>query len=153
MVKVSRIQLTAVADGRGRLTAAQHPEQLPFVPSRVFIVMDSPAGTERGGHAHRACHQVLIATAGTVVVEYDDEAGTSSVTLSDATEGLHIPPLVWAKQTYASDGASLVVLASDTYDACDYVDDRETARSLRSASASTQGSQAAPMPAPGYQWS
>lgn len=134
MVKVSSIDLTAVADARGLLTAAQYPEQLPFVPVRVFIVTDSPSGTERGGHAHRTCHQVLIATAGTVVVEYDDEAGTGSVTLSDATAGLHIPPLAWAKQTYATEGASLVVLASHAYDADDYIDDREVARSLRAAS-------------------
>ena len=135
MVKVCRIDLTAVVDARGLLTAAQYPAQLPFLPVRVFIVTDSPSGTERGGHAHRACHQVLIATAGTVVVEYDDETGTGSVTLSDSTAGLHIPPLVWAKQAYATDGASLVVLASDAYDANDYIDDREIARSLRAASA------------------
>ena len=134
MVRVAKIDLTAVADTRGLLTAAEYPEHLPFTPRRVFIVTDSPAGTERGGHAHRACHQVLIVTAGSVEVEYDDEAGTGSVRLSDATEGLHIPPLAWARQTYATDGASLVVLASDVYDADDYIDDREVARSLRSAS-------------------
>jgi dTDP-4-dehydrorhamnose 3,5-epimerase-like enzyme len=131
MSKVRRIDLVAAADSRGLLTAAQHPEELPFIPVRVFIVTNSPAGTERGGHAHRTCHQVLIATAGTVVVEYDDEDGTGSVTLSDASQCLHIPPLVWAKQTYETEGASLVVLASHTYDADDYVDDREAARGLR----------------------
>ncbi len=134
MVKVRRIDLTAAGDARGLLTAAQYPEQVPFVPVRVFIVTQSPSGTERGGHAHRACHQLLIAIAGTVVVEYDDEAGTGAVTLSDATTGLHIPPLAWAKQMYATEGASLVVLASHSYDADDYIDDREAARSLRSAS-------------------
>lgn len=134
MVKVSRFELTAVTDARGLLTAAQYPEQLPFVPVRVFIVTDSPSGTERGGHAHRTCHQVLIAISGTVVVEYDDDAGTGSVALSDATAGLHIPPLAWAKQTYTSNGASIVVLASHAYDADDYIDDREAARNLRAAS-------------------
>lgn len=131
MVTVHRIQLTAVADSRGLLSAAQHPEQLPFIPIRVFIVTDSPSGTERGGHAHRSCHQILIAISGTVVVEYDDDTGTRSVELSNATEGLHIPPLAWAKQTYATDGASLMVLASHAYDADDYIDDRNVARTLR----------------------
>ena len=134
MVTVHRIHLTAVSDSRGQLSAAQHPEQLPFIPMRVFIVTDSPSGIERGGHAHRVCHQILIATSGTVVVEYDDDTGTRSVELSDATEGLYIPPLTWAKQTYATDGASLVVLASHAYDPDDYVDNREIAKSLREAS-------------------
>jgi dTDP-4-dehydrorhamnose 3,5-epimerase-like enzyme len=133
VVKVRKIDLTAVFDDRGRLTAAQYPVQLPFVPMRVFFVTNTPAGTERGGHAHRTCHQLLIATAGTVVIEYDDEEGAGSITLSDTTECLHIPPLAWAKQTYATDGSSLVVLASHTYDADDYIDDRETARSLRTS--------------------
>lgn len=133
MAKVQIIKLTAVHDARGLLTALQHPGHLPFVPVRVFIVTESPAGTERGGHAHRTCHQVLIATAGTIIVEYDDETGTRIATLSGATEGLHIPPLVWAKQMYATDGASLVVLASHVYDESDYVDDRKTAKSLRSS--------------------
>jgi UDP-2-acetamido-3-amino-2,3-dideoxy-glucuronate N-acetyltransferase len=132
--KVSRIELVTVADSRGLLTAAQYPENLPFVPMRVFTVTNSPSGTYRGGHAHRKCHQVLIATAGTVVVEFDDDDGTASVTLSDASQCLHIPPLVWAKQKYATEGASLIVLASHTYDADDYVDDRETARGLRESS-------------------
>ena len=135
MAKVRRIDLVTTADARGLLAAAQHPGELPFVPVRVFIVTQSPTGTERGGHAHRSCHQVLIATAGTVVVEYDDVDGTGTVTLSDATRGLHIPPLVWAKQTYVTDGASLVVLASHAYNAEDYVDDRNAARQLRDAKA------------------
>ena len=131
MSKVLSIELVAVADSRGLLTAAQYPGELPFAPVRVFTVTNSPGGTDRGGHAHQICHQVLIVTAGTVVVEYDDEDGTGSVTLSDASQCLYIPPLVWAKQSYVTEGASLIVLASHTYDADDYVDDREIARGLR----------------------
>ena len=135
MNKVRRIHLVTAADTRGLLTAAQHPSELPFVPVRVFIVTQSPSGTVRGGHAHRTCHQLLIATSGTVVVEYEDEEGEGAVTLSDTRHGLHIPPLVWAKQTYLTDGASLVVLASHAYDAEDYVDDPNAARQLRDAKA------------------
>jgi hypothetical protein len=132
-IKVRRINLVTASDARGLLTAAEHPGELPFVPVRVFVVTDSAAGTERGGHAHRLCNQVLIATAGSVVIEYDDEDGTGTVTLSDATACLYIPALVWAKQTYRTNGSSLVVLASHTYDADDYIDDRETAGRLRTA--------------------
>lgn len=138
MTEVQRVALTAVADVRGHLAAGQYPESLPFPPVRVFIVTKSPAGTERGGHAHRLCHQVLIATAGVVQVEYDDDEGTHLVTLHDAHEGLHIPPLAWAKQTYVTDGSSLVVLASHPYDAEDYIDDREEAERLRRSAKGSQ---------------
>lgn len=89
---------------------------------------------ERGGHAHRTCHQVLIASAGRVRVELDETAGTREVTLSSPTQGLFVPALIWAKQTYIDDGSELVVLASHPYDVNDYIDDREVARKLRLAS-------------------
>jgi UDP-2-acetamido-3-amino-2,3-dideoxy-glucuronate N-acetyltransferase len=131
LTKVESLTLTAAEDARGLLTAFQHPGSLPFTPARVFIVTMSPAGTERGGHAHHECHQVLIATAGTVRVEFDDDDGTQVVFLEDATQALHVPPLVWAKQTYITQGASLIVLASHPYDVNDYVDDRVEAALLR----------------------
>lgn len=131
LTKVQCLELTGAADTRGLLTAVQWPDSLPFTPVRVFIVTQSPAGTERGGHAHRLCHQVLIATAGIVRVEYDDDEGTHELELNDATRALYIPPLAWAKQTYATEGASLVVLASHSYDLGDYIDDRAEAASLR----------------------
>lgn len=134
VIRAQLIDLTKAADERGLLTAAQYSDQLPFAPIRIFIVTQSPAGTIRGGHAHRTCHQILVATAGRVVVEFDDDGGTQSFVLGDATKALHLPPLVWARQTYATEGASLVVLASHAYDAEDYIDDREAARSLRAAS-------------------
>lgn len=135
MTKARILDFTVAADSRGLLTAGQYPDHLPFAPSRVFVVTESPAGTERGGHAHRKCHQALIATAGSVRVEFDDDEGTSEVTLDDPTQALLIPALVWAKQTYIDDGASLVVLASHAYDADDYVDDREESARLRAAAA------------------
>lgn len=131
MTKVEYLQLSVAVDARGLLTAGEFPGNLPFAPARIFIVTNSPAGTARGGHAHRKCHQVLIATAGAVEVEMDDEAGTTVATLSDATRGLYVPPLAWAKQTYLTDGASLVVLASHLYDVEDYIDDRMEAARMR----------------------
>ena len=95
------------------------------------MVSESPAGTQRGGHAHRRCHQVLISATGSVRVEFDDDDGTHVLELDNPTRGLDIPPLVWAKQTYVSEGASLVVLASLPYDVEDYIDDRYEAARLR----------------------
>ena len=133
MVEVQPINLTVVHDSRGLLSAIQYPGQLPFVPLRAFIITKSPVGTERGGHAHRTCHQLLIATAGSVAVQYDDDLGTNDRVLFAGNHGLHIPPLAWATQRYLSPDASLLVLASHAYDVDDYVDDREEARGLRNA--------------------
>lgn len=131
MKKVRTVDLVTALDERGILSAAQYPDQLPFEPVRVFIVTKSPSGTTRGGHAHRRCHQILVATAGLVRVEYDDSDGSGSITLDSATSGLYVPPLAWAKQTYLTEGASIVVLASHLYDPDDYIDSRDEAYRLR----------------------
>ncbi len=86
--------------------------------------------SERGGHAHRKCHQVLIAVKGEVEIEYVDLLGSHLVTLNSASVALHIPPGVWAKQTYLDEDSSLLVLASDPYDVADYVDDIDEALAL-----------------------
>jgi len=128
---VKPIALTAADDARGLLVAAQFPEQLPFAPERTFIISQSPVGVVRGGHAHRVCHQVLIAVGGRVKVEWDDDDGTQTVVLDNASTGLHIPPLAWAQQTYLDSACVLVALASHQYDVNDYVDDRAQAGVLR----------------------
>lgn len=137
MVKVEVLSFVVADDDRGLLAALQYPDELPFLPVRIFTVTESPTGTERGGHAHRTCHQVLIAIAGSVEVEYDDETGKRSLVLDNTRTGLHIPPLAWAKQTYLSPSAALVVLASHAYDVDDYIDDRTEAARLRSETSAT----------------
>lgn len=134
LIKARFLEFTTARDPRGLLIAGQFPGNLPFTPERFFLVTESPPATERGGHAHRHCHQVLIGTVGVVRVEFDDDSGTHVVALNSPTRGLYVPPLVWAKQTYVSDGASLVVFASLAYDVNDYIDDRDAAARLRHSS-------------------
>jgi UDP-2-acetamido-3-amino-2,3-dideoxy-glucuronate N-acetyltransferase len=131
VARAQTVSLKSTADTRGLLTAMQYPEDLPFIPVRAFIVNQSPRDTVRGGHAHRTCHQFLVAVHGSINVEFEDDNGSSSISLSDSSLGLYIPPFVWAQQCYVTEGASLVVLASHPYEAADYIDDRNLARDLR----------------------
>lgn len=131
MIRVQEVALTSALDSRGLLIAAEFPKQLPFSPTRLFVVSDTPSLSERGGHAHRLCHQFLIVVSGEVLVEYDDDRGTGSTLMSNSSIGLYIPPSVWAKQTYLVEGSSLAVLASETYSAGDYIDDRSEALKYR----------------------
>lgn len=132
MIRAHQVSLASAADPRGLLTAVEFPKDLPFSPVRVFIVTDSPPGTERGGHAHRECHQFVLCPRGSVAIEIDDDEGIRNLVLSTPDVGVYIPPLVWAKQTYITAESSLVVLANLPYDANDYVDNRDEAAALRS---------------------
>ena len=57
-------RLALVEDLRGRLTAGEFGQQVPFVPRRYFMVFDVPSKEVRGEHAHRQCHQFLVSRPG-----------------------------------------------------------------------------------------
>ncbi len=112
-----------IEDLRGALTFGEVGKQLPFAPQRFFAIYDVPSTRVRGEHAHRALHQFLVCVRGSCAVMLDDGERRDEITLSSATVGLHIPPMVWAVQYKYSPDALLLVLASDVYDEHDYIRD------------------------------
>lgn len=120
---VHLISLTQAIDLRGSLVAAESGDQLPFEIKRVFVVYDVPSIESRGAHAHRECHQFLVALGGTVNVIVSDGTTSDEIVLDDPSVGLYVPPMIWATQYQYSRSASLVVMASHAYDADDYIRD------------------------------
>lgn len=96
-------------------------QQIPFGINRVFYIYDIPGGKDRGAHAHKACHQFLVAASGSFEVELDDGKTNRTVMLNRPYYGLHIPPGVWAAEKSFSSGAICLVLASHKYDESDYL--------------------------------
>jgi dTDP-4-dehydrorhamnose 3,5-epimerase-like enzyme len=119
------LDLPARRDERGALAFAETGKQLPFEVRREFHLFDLRAGVARGGHAHKACHQFLIAMAGSFRVSTDDGKAKREWTLSSPAQGLHVPPGHWVELVPSSDSAVLSVLASHGYDESDYIRDRE----------------------------
>lgn len=116
-------RLTTAVDLRGSLVAGEVFRQLPFMVERFFFVFDVPGEHVRGEHAHKSCHQYLVAAHGSVTVLVDDGELRQEVVLDRNDVGLHLAPRVWGVQYRYSPGAVLLVLASDPYDADDYVRD------------------------------
>ncbi|MCF6218698.1 MAG: WxcM-like domain-containing protein [Gammaproteobacteria bacterium] len=115
--------IPVVNDLRGSLSFAESPQHLPFVPKRYFTVFDVPGKEVRGEHAHRTIHQFLICVKGSCSVVVDNGYGRSEVLLDKPSKGLHIPPMLWGIQYQYSSDAVLLVLASDIYDADEYIRD------------------------------
>jgi hypothetical protein len=116
-----RVELPEIADDRGRLMFAEVDRHVPFSVRRVFAIYGVPVGQERGAHAHRRTHQFVIMLSGSCAVDFDDGTNIGTEFLSTPTQALHVPPLVWIKLRDFSSTSICLVLASELYDAADYI--------------------------------
>lgn len=115
------IELPRIQNRTGNITPIHGGINIPFQIKRVFYLYDIPGGADRGAHAHRTCHQFIIAASGSFEVELDDGTTKRTVSLNRPYFGLHIPPGIWAAEKGFSSGAICLVLTSHKYEASDYI--------------------------------
>jgi len=126
------IKLPKIHSDAGNLTAVNNSSDIPFDIQRVYYLYDIPSGAERGGHAHRNLHQILIAASGAFNAVLDDGENKKIVTLNRPDYGLMIVPGIWRELNEFSSGAICLVLASEKYDAEDYFRDYEIFMDVKS---------------------
>ena len=115
------ITLPNVVDIRGMLAYGECGKEIPFEIKRVFWTYDIADGQSRGDHAHRTCSMVLFPLGGSFQVLLDDGDLKVTLLMDNPNVGVLIPPGVWSIQSDFSQQASCVCLASDFYDADDYI--------------------------------
>ena len=96
---------------------------IPFEPKRWFLVYGVPSAETRGQHAHLRCHQFLVAASGSLRVMADDGTEREDFLLDRPDRGLFLPAMTWGVQYGYSSETVLLVVASEPYDATDYVRD------------------------------
>ena len=119
----SIIELPRIGNEKGNITVVHGSVNLPFDIARVFYLYDIPGGEARGAHAHKMCHQFLVAASGSFEILLDDGHNKRTVTLNRPYYGLHIPPGIWASEQSFSSGSICLVLTSHVYDEADYIRD------------------------------
>jgi mannose-6-phosphate isomerase-like protein (cupin superfamily) len=82
---------------------------------------DIAGGESRGAHAHKECHQFLVAASGSFEIQLDDGNYKRQVFLNQPNMGLHIPAGIWASEINFSSGSICLVLASHEYNETDYI--------------------------------
>jgi hypothetical protein len=117
------IALPKIQDPRGNLTFIEGNRHVPFAIARVYYLYDVPGGAERGGHAHRALHQFIVAMSGSFDVVLDDTVDQCRFHLNRSYSGLYVCPMIWRRIDNFSSGSVCMVLASNTYDEEDYYRD------------------------------
>ena len=120
------INLPKIQDPRGNLSFIEAERHVPFNIKRIYYLYDVPGGETRGGHAHLALHQFVIAMSGSFDVLVDDGRQQKRFHLTRAYYGLYIPTMVWRVLDNFSSGAVCLVLASENYSENDYIRDYDT---------------------------
>ena len=114
------IDIRRYSDTRGYLSVVENGIDIPFDIKRIYYLYMVPE-VARGAHAHKALQQLLIATSGSVEVIMDDGMNKKSFMLDRPWKGLLIPAGLWRDLENFSGGAVLMCLASEKYDAEDYI--------------------------------
>jgi hypothetical protein len=114
------VDLPKIHDPRGNLTFVEGGQHIPFDIQRVYYLYDVPGGAERGGHAHKGLHQLIIAMSGSFDVVLDDGRQKMRYHLNRSYSGLYVCPMIWRELDNFSSGSVCMVLASNKYDEDDY---------------------------------
>ena len=119
------------SDRKGNLTVIENGDSstgsgqgtLPFDVKRVYYLYDVRGGESRGSHAHKDLSQLIIAASGSFRVTLDDGKCKRSFFLNRPYQGLYVKPGMWRDLEDFSSGAVCMVLASEVYQAEDYICD------------------------------
>lgn len=114
------IELPKISDPRGNLTFIEGGNHIPFDIKRVYYLYDVPGGAERGGHAHKNLHQLIVAMSGSFDVVLDDGLNKKRYHLNRSYQGLYVCSMIWRELDNFSSGSVCMVLASNNYDEDDY---------------------------------
>ena len=117
----SIFELPKIKFRAGNITPVHNNIEVPFKIKRIFYLYDIPGGESRGAHAHKDCHQFLIAASGSFEVLLDDGRTKRQFQLNRPYLGLHIPPGIWASEINFSSGSICLVFASHSYEESDYL--------------------------------
>lgn len=108
---------------KGDISVVENSVTVPFDTKRVYYLYDVPGGVSRGGHAHKELRQLIVAVSGSFTVVLDDGKVKRSFVLNRPYVGLYVVPGIWRELEDFSSGSVCLVLASEKYDAEDYLRD------------------------------
>lgn len=108
---------------KGDISVVENGQTVPFDVHRLYYLYDVPGGESRGSHGHKNLQQLIIAASGSFTVTLDDGRVKRSFTLNRPYQGLLVKPGIWRTLDDFSSGSVCLVLASDVYDADDYIRD------------------------------
>ncbi len=121
---VQMVEFQEKGDNRGRLVIVEGMKDIPFEIKRIFYIYGTQNDVIRGQHANLRSEFVLINVAGTSKVKVKDGKGNEGIfALNRPHTGIYLPNMVWKDMYDFSEDSVLLVLASEHYDAQEYIRD------------------------------
>jgi dTDP-4-dehydrorhamnose 3,5-epimerase-like enzyme len=115
---VELLSVQRIHDDRGLMTVVSE-SAMPFSIKRIFSI--SSINTTRGNHAHKDCSQFLVCLSGSLDVIVNDGKTQTKYNLNTSSQGLLIPPGIWAHQEYGLDHTMINVYCDQEYKESDYI--------------------------------
>lgn len=120
------LEFSQNGDERGHLVIVEGMTDIPFDIARIFYIYGSASDVVRGQHANRRTQFVLINVAGSCKVKVKDGRGNEAVfVLNRPHTGIYLPSMLWKDMYDFSPDSVLLCLASEHYDASEYIRDYE----------------------------
>lgn len=124
---VRMLEFSQKGDERGHLVIVEGMQDIPFEIKRIFYIYGSDQSVIRGQHANCKSKFVLINVAGTSKVKIKDGKGNEVIyALNRPHTGIYLPQMVWKEMYDFSEDSVLLCLASEHYDATEYIRDYDT---------------------------
>ena len=124
MDEIRLLKFPKRGDERGHLVIVEGGIDIPFEIKRAFYIYGADKNVIRGQHANRKTEFVLINVAGTSKVKVKDGFGKEKVyNLDRPNIGIYLPTMTWKDMYDFSEDSVLLVLASEHYDASEYIVD------------------------------
>lgn len=120
--QIKILEFSDLGDERGNLVVVEGSGlDIPFSIKRVFYIYGSDAEVIRGRHANRKTEFVLINVSGKSKVKVDNGYEQRIIDLDRPRMGLYLSAMVWKDMFEFSSDSVLLVLASEHYDAEEYI--------------------------------
>lgn len=121
--KCKILSFREMGDERGKLVIIEGENDIPIDIKRIFYIYGSDKDVIRGQHANLNTEFVLINVSGKSKVRLFDGEEEMIVLLDKPRMGIYIPQMVWKDMYEFSEDSVLLVLASEHYDANEYIRD------------------------------
>lgn len=120
--QIKLLEFSDLGDERGNLVVVEGSGlDIPFDVKRVFYIYGSDSEVIRGRHANRKSEFVMINVSGKSKVKVDNGYETQIIELDRPRMGLYLSTMVWKDMYDFSPDSVLLVLASEHYDAKEYI--------------------------------